>query len=595
MSLPRHIREELARIGEQTGEDDGETFCHFALQTLYGLDDEDAAEACTFRVTSGQPGAFWHDEEGGRVVLAEAHHRVAKTRIDRRSITELTHAWSSLDPDGEGTAPPALRETAAIFAQARESDPELSVELLYAGAGSFASAAVKYARTFNEEHAAKRIQLRLVGLEELNDADFERRSREAGPLDEPITLRLRHFFEENSEDGDPPTLVASIEGLQLAEIEQEHRFRIFQRNVRYQLPGKINKNIDRTLKDPDGRRKFWYYNNGISILCDEYDLDAKRSVVHVENLQIVNGCQTTTTLGANLDQLEDPAPMVLVRIIASKDEDLQRAITVYNNRQNAVRDRDLLSNDPIQEKLQKTFAELDPPWYYERKRGAWKAEVSPSQRKRFAKRVISNEKAAQAAYAFHYDPGEARARKRFLFVTRREDPNGFYELLFNRTTTPQWLLLPYRVNEFVTERKRDHLQRIREAEKKPTNRRSVADKLALQRGWISFGDQVLAGAIGFYWRQRIQLTQKDLAVLLDERLLEALLLRSYALALRDLSTFFNIRMQEARDRKQVFVPTNYLKGNWSVIRDWLETQEDYRETVGEDPFAAFDLLAQKKV
>ena len=114
--------------------------------------------------------------------------------------------------------------------------------------------------------------------------------------------------------------------------------------------------------------------------------------------------------------------------------------------------------------------------------------------------MISNEKAAQAAYAFHYDPGEARARKRFLFVTRREDPNGFYELLFNRTTTPQWLLLPYRVNEFVTERKRDHLQRIREAEKKPTNRRSVADKLALQRGWISFGDQVLAGAIGFYWR-----------------------------------------------------------------------------------------------
>jgi hypothetical protein len=314
----------------------------------------------------------------------------------------------------------------------------------------------------------------------------------------------------------------------------------------------------------------------------------------VENLQIVNGCQTTTTLGANLDQLEDPAPMVLVRIIASKDEDLQRAITVYNNRQNAVRDRDLLSNDPVQERLQKAFEELSPPWYYERKRGAWKAEVPPSQRKRFGKRVISNEKAAQAAYAFHHDPGEARARKRFLFVTRREDPNGFYELLFSRATTPEWLLLPFRVNEFVTERKRNHLRSAREAEKKPTSRRSVSDKKALQRNWISFADQALVATIGFYWRQRIKLTQKDLTVLLDDRMLDALLSRSYALALRDLTIFFHNRIQEAQDREQVFVPSNYLKGNWSAIRDWLETQEDYRQNVGEDAFAAFPLLVHKK-
>jgi hypothetical protein len=591
-----YMDKEMHRLSSEMYSNSDEAFCHFALQTLYGLDDNDAGEACSFSAAApGRPDAFWHDEDDGRLVLAETRYRqTAKVRMDRRPLMELTRAWSSLDPCREDPHSAALAETAAAFAQARERDPQLEVELLCVVAGTFTSNALEYAQKFNEEHAADRVRLHLIDLHELADADFERRSREAGPLEQPITLRLRSFFEEESENGGARTLVASIDGLQLAQIEQKHRFRIFQRNVRYQLSGKINVNIDRTLKRADGRRNFWFYNNGISIVCDEYKLDRKRRTVRVENLQIVNGCQTTTTLGANIDHLDDSMPTVLVRIIASKDDELQRDITLYNNRQNAVKDRDLLSNNPIQEGLQQAFEALDPPWFYERKRGAWKAEVTTARdRKRFGSRQINNEKAAQAAYAFYYDPGEARARKRSLFVTRRDDPNGFYDLLFQSSTTPQWLLVPYLVNEFVTARKREYVRPLRALEELPPNQLSVANKKQLQLAWIKVADQAIVGTIAFYLRQRIALSQEDLETLLEDGLLEALLPKAYALAVRDLTQFFMQRSREATDREQIFVPANYLKGNWTEIRDWLATQEEYRENIGEEPFAEFPLLAHE--
>lgn len=591
------MRSEIRRLSGELYAEDGDAFCHFALQTLYGLDDDDAGEACSFSVIApGHSSALWHDEENGRVILAEARYREsANARLDRKALTELTGAWSAIDAACTEPAKGAPPETAAAFAQARERNPQLTVELVFIVAGTSTKSAREYTRAFSGENASRGVQLFVIGLDELADADFERRSREAGPIETPIKLKLRNFFEEQPADGGAPTLVASIDGMQLAQIEQRYRFRIFQRNVRYQLPGKINENIDRTLKDSEGRRNFWYYNNGISIVCDDYTLDKRRAAVSIKNLQIVNGCQTTTTLGANVANLEDPGPAVLVRIIASKDPDLQRYITLYNNRQNAVKDRDLLSNDPTQESLQAAFDALDPPWFYERKRGAWKAEVAPNAqaRRRFGTRQISNEKAAQAAYAFHYDPGEARARKRSLFVTRRDDPNGFYDLLFRPATTPQWLLVPYLVNEFVAARKREYMRKLRTLEERPAGKLSVADKRQLQLTWIKFADQALIGTIAFYLRRRITLSQRQLEALLNGGVLETVLPKAYELAVRDLSQFFQQRSREARERQQTFVAANYLKGNWDEMREWLEAQEDFRENTGEDPFAEIAMLARE--
>jgi hypothetical protein len=471
--------------------------------------------------------------------------------------------------------------------------PSLRVELLCVIPGTVTLAAHEQAEKFNSAHATEGVHLRLADIEDLIEADLERRSLDAGPLLKPIALTLREYFQE-PQAGDVPTLVASIDGQQLAAIEQEYRFRIFQSNVRYQLPGKINENIDKTLKRADGRRNFWYYNNGISIVCDHFDLDDEHKTVRIHNLQIVNGCQTTTTLSANAERLSDPSSpaIVLVRIIASESSELQREITIYNNKQNAVKDRDLLSNDSHQERLQVEFERLTPPWFYERKRGSLKAEIgSSARRKLFASRIINNEKAAQSAYAFHHDPGEARARKRLLFVTRKDDANGFYDLLFNDATTPEWLLVPFLVNKYVVARKNEYLKELRALDGKRPNSRSVAEKRLIQRSWLKFSDQALIGAIAFYWQRRSRLSQPELEALLQPQLLERTLLPpSYALAVRDLSKFFVARVRDYQKRGEVFVAANYLKGNWAHIREHLHDEEDYRASMDEDPIAELPIV-----
>jgi hypothetical protein len=599
-ALVKYMGKRVTQLAKEIYGSRDRAFCHFALQLLYGLDDEDAEAACSFGAANdGGIDALWQDEDGGRVVIALAkYHAKGTLRVDRRPVTELSSAWSWLSEPSKASSArlrSQLAQPAAALAQAGKENPKLRTELLAVVAGALTPAAIKQVDAFNAQHSAQEVELRLVGIPELIDADLTRRSLDAGPIVGPITLELRQYFEEPAQRDGVPTLVASINGQQLATIEQEYRFQIFQRNVRYQLPGKINENIDRTLQQPDGRRNFWYYNNGISIVCDRFKLNAKKKTVQVYNLQIVNGCQTTTTLSANAANLSDPASaaVVLVRIIASESDELQRDITIYNNRQNAVKDRDLLSNDPCQERLQGEFEALHPPWFYERKRGGWKAEVASNAKRRevFGTRIINNEKAAQAAYAFHYDPGEARARKRLLFVTRKDDPAGFYDHLFGEFTTPEWLLVPFLVDKFVVARKNEYMRQSRQLEERPADKRSVAEKLVVQRSWIKFADQAFVGTIAFYWRHRIELSQDNLEALADPGLLEEKLLpRSYALALRDLTLFFANRTQEYANREETFVAANFLKGNWSEIRAHLVGEEDYRTSIQEDPFAGLPVV-----
>ena len=59
-----------------------------------------------------------------------------------------------------------------------------------------------------------------------------------------------------------------------------------------------NRGMEATLqKEPE---YFWYYNNGITIVCDEAKQESSRGrqILRVTNPQVINGQQTTRTLAA---------------------------------------------------------------------------------------------------------------------------------------------------------------------------------------------------------------------------------------------------------------------------------------------------------
>lgn len=89
---------------------------------------------------------------------------------------------------------------------------------------------------------------------------------------------------------------------------------------------RVNEEIARTLRDPQQRAKFYFFNNGITIICNKFGYNAfadKDLVIQIAGLQIVNGGQTSKTIQQIQKELgpEIGAAQVLVRIYELPDED----------------------------------------------------------------------------------------------------------------------------------------------------------------------------------------------------------------------------------------------------------------------------------
>jgi hypothetical protein len=83
-------------------------------------------------------------------------------------------------------------------------------------------------------------------------------------------------------------------------------------------------------------------------------------------MQIVNGCQTATTLAVSQkDGTLASDVRVMVRIYETSDTDLVDKIVLTTNNQNKISSRDLRANDPVQIDMESGFQIYD--FYYERK------------------------------------------------------------------------------------------------------------------------------------------------------------------------------------------------------------------------------------
>lgn len=164
---------------------------------------------------------------------------------------------------------------------------------------------------------------------------------------------------------------------------------IFYSNIRNYLNStSINSGIKKTLENAP--QDFWYYNNGITVVCE--DIVDKNSILVVKAPQIVNGCQTAKNIYATYkkksyqtaqDILEDG--QILIRFIKIKNIDaldkkeFRDNITRYTNSQNAVKGLDFYALDHFQRDLKIEFEKKG--YYYEIQRGSYSAEKNRRKKK----------------------------------------------------------------------------------------------------------------------------------------------------------------------------------------------------------------------
>lgn len=138
---------------------------------------------------------------------------------------------------------------------------------------------------------------------------------------------------------------------------------------------RFNNNIENTLdEDP---KKFFYYNNGITIVADDIQVEEtnlrKKFKLIIKNLQVINGGQTLRTIhnfhtknnGVFSEAFSQAR--IMVRLFKVNHDDLKSCIAEYNNSQNSISQRDLKSLRKEQIQLEEYLGQNGI--LYERKRG----------------------------------------------------------------------------------------------------------------------------------------------------------------------------------------------------------------------------------
>ena len=142
---------------------------------------------------------------------------------------------------------------------------------------------------------------------------------------------------------------------------------IFYENVRdWQDYNPVNTEIRGTLESAQQRQRFALMNNGVTIISST--LRATGNRFHLEDYQIVNGCQTSHVLFDQRANLDDTV-LIPLRLIATRDEELIAAIVKATNRQTAVKEEQLLALNDFQKKLEAFFASFEEGrrLFYERR------------------------------------------------------------------------------------------------------------------------------------------------------------------------------------------------------------------------------------
>ncbi len=449
MDYVKKIRDEVDKIKKEENIDMRRAFIIWVLDQYYRLSREEAVGAITDSSGDKKIDAFIEEKDSIIIIQCKFFDNEEKEVGDNEiALFKGCIDWLRQPDEIKKLNLPKLLDAAQTFKE--RWDQGANVELHYFAFGKFSDGADGERRVVNNSELRDRIQMHFHDVDDIQNF-FRANLQSDNPLaSETIAIDLDagKFFVRK--EGPFPAIVLSIRGSDLATWYRKYGSRLFERNIRLfrgSRKGSINAGITNTAANAPDRKKFWYYNNGISFVCSDFHFDNedKPTQVIVKGPQIINGCQTTVCLKEAQDSseniFESPEEInVLARIIQAPMSDVE-LITLYTNSQNPVSEAQLKSNDPIQKRLKADFDKYTPPYFYSIKEGDWK-NLTLENRRKYDNRVIDFIKAAQAVYAFLKDPAFARRYRIELFSSK-------YHEIFKPDTKVEEILLPWHIYTFI--------------------------------------------------------------------------------------------------------------------------------------------------
>ena len=163
------------------------------------------------------------------------------------------------------------------------------------------------------------------------------------------------------------SIIVNVSAVSLQELQNRRRNGLLGMNLRYYVRKKdVDTGIEKTIqKEPEN---FWYKNNGILIICDDYKIDGKE--LKLWKFSIVNGGQTTNRIGrADIDK-DFYLQCKVVKSEGNTAEERDRFaldIAEATNAQKPIKKADLKANTPEQIRLKERLNRYQV--YYITKKG----------------------------------------------------------------------------------------------------------------------------------------------------------------------------------------------------------------------------------
>lgn len=156
-------------------------------------------------------------------------------------------------------------------------------------------------------------------------------------------------------------IYGQIAGSDLAAWYEQAGRHLFAPNIRMFLGNTdVNLGISETLKTKP--EYFWYFNNGVTVLCNQVSKKAiggdsrETGLFECRDIKIVNGAQTVGTLHSLLRNQSHSlaSSRIWIRLVElpQDNNELSKEITKTNNTQNKIEKRDFVSLDPDQKRIQ---------------------------------------------------------------------------------------------------------------------------------------------------------------------------------------------------------------------------------------------------
>lgn len=164
----------------------------------------------------------------------------------------------------------------------------------------------------------------------------------------------------------------SVTGTQLKSLKVEYGEKLFGANIRhFQGDTIVNQDISETIKN--NPEHFFYFNNGVTFICDAIrpigprDDTRSSGKFRVENLSVINGAQTVTSLALDLNEDNQEQEVKVLATFIALDADLEEfggKVTRFRNNQNAVSDIDFAALDENQIQWAQTLQQSGVSYRY---------------------------------------------------------------------------------------------------------------------------------------------------------------------------------------------------------------------------------------